>query len=83
MLIAGVEPPLETTGAVPVTLVTPVLLTVTLPVEPDTDMPVPAERAVTPVLAMVTEPAPSVIEMPVPSVKFAFFHTPVGVVVAS
>ena len=45
---------------------TPVLLTVTLPVAPDTEMPVPAKIDSTPVLATVMVPAALVTVMPAP-----------------
>ena len=46
MLIAGVAPPLETTGAVPVTDVTPVFATVIAPEVLVIETPVPAVNVV-------------------------------------
>ncbi len=52
--------------AVPVMEVTPLLVIVTAPVAPDTEMPVPATALVTPVLLMVRVPEPVVVLIPVP-----------------
>ena len=46
--MVGVVPPLVATGAVTERDVMPVLVTVTAPVEPETDIPVPAVKEVTP-----------------------------------
>ena len=55
--------------AVPDRPVTPVLVNVTLPVEPDTDTPVPATADVTPVFVTVIAPVDDDTEMPVPAVR--------------
>ena len=59
--VAGVSPVVP-----PDQLKTPVLLIVTLPVAPDTEMPVPAILVSTPVLATVIVPKPLVTEIPTP-----------------
>ena len=51
--------------------VTPALVMVTAPVDPDTVMPVPATADVTPVLAIVIEPEAFVTPMAVPAVRVA------------
>lgn len=70
-LIAGVVPPDDRIGAVPVTLVTPPapeLLTVTAPVAPDTLIPVPATIDVTPEFVTVGVVVPETL-IPVPAVS--------------
>lgn len=54
-----------------------VLVIVTAPVAPDTEMPVPATALVTPVLLIVIDPAPLVTPMAVPAVKLALTQLPV------
>ena len=50
--------------AVPASEVTPVFVMVTLPVAPETLMPVPATLAVTPVFVIVRPPAPTTAALP-------------------
>ena len=57
--------------AVPESPVTPVLVMVTAPVEPETEIPVPATLLVTPMFAIEMEPAPFVTLIPDPAVNAA------------